>query len=133
MHAQKKAAAMKTIEKLGTTWTVRDDCVQVFLYVECRDVVSVQRGLKRRLGLDSSEITPDDFPPEVAPDTLLVSVPVEKLDRFIPHVVKMLADDDVQVYTSAEQALDVSTGELDYGSLPQAQALEALLGATPDV
>ena len=126
---------MKTIEKLGTTWTVKDGCVQVFLRSFLRNAGDVQRGLKRRLGLDYtlSEITPDDFPPEVAPDTLLVSVPVEKLDRFVQHVVEMLADDDVQVYTSAEQALDVSTGELDYGFLPQAQALEALLGATPDV
>lgn len=93
----------KTIAKCGTKWAVKRGAVQLG-----REATGVAWGLQNWPGYDykSSVITPDDFPPEVAPKTLLVSVPVERFNRFVAHVVKMLENDDEAVYMrDDEQAM----------------------------
>lgn len=120
---------MKTIEKLGSTWTVENDCVVVYLWTEGRDASSVAWGCQnwQGWGYDAEEATADNCPPEAPSELVVARVPVARFDEFIVSLTA--SDEDHYLFPTVDDAWDSENGEVEYEDTPWGKALAAMTGA----
>jgi hypothetical protein len=120
---------MKTIEKLGTTWTVENGLVTVYMTTLGRDAYSVAAGCRnwQGWGYDARDATPDDCPPEVPCGLVIIRVPIQQWDKFIAGVVA--SDEDHFLFPTVDDAWDGENGDVEYTDTPWGEALTGMVDA----